>query len=106
MVGRHRRVTIRDVVAYQSRGQSERRAALAELAKDSIAHYDKLPKATPPGSAHSERVNTFKNSSLTKSNSLPTFTSLRSPTSTSAWSHGDAVWRDTSQRSATVLMRQ
>lgn len=47
MVGRHRRVTLRDVVAYQTRAQSERRAALAELAKDSIEHYGKLPKGVP-----------------------------------------------------------
>ena len=46
-VGRHRRVTLRDVVAYQTRAQSERRAALAELAKDSIEHHDKLPKGVP-----------------------------------------------------------
>lgn len=47
MAGRHRRVTLRDVVDYQDRAQRERRAALAELAKDSIEHYDKLPKGLP-----------------------------------------------------------
>jgi excisionase family DNA binding protein len=47
MAGRHRRVTLRDVVDYQDRAQRERRAALAELAKDSIEHYDKLPKGVP-----------------------------------------------------------
>lgn len=47
LVGRHRRVTLRDVVAYQTRAQAERRSALAELAKDSIEHYDKLPKGAP-----------------------------------------------------------
>ncbi len=47
-VGRHRRVTLRDVVVYQTRAQSERRAALAELAKDSIEHYDRLPKGVAP----------------------------------------------------------
>ncbi len=36
-VGRHRRVTLRDVVAYQERARSERRATLAELARDGIA---------------------------------------------------------------------
>lgn len=46
-VGRHRRVTLCDVVAYQTRAQSERRAALAELAKDSIEHHGTLPKAVP-----------------------------------------------------------
>ena len=46
-VGRHRRVTLRDVVAYQARAQAERRAALATLAKDSFEHYDTLPKGTP-----------------------------------------------------------
>ncbi|MGL5824651.1 MAG: excisionase family DNA-binding protein [Nocardioides sp.] len=46
-VGRHRRVTLRDVVSYQTRAQGERRAELAELAKDSIEHYDKLPKGVP-----------------------------------------------------------
>lgn len=52
MVGRHRRVTLRDVVDYQGRAQSERRAALAELAKDSIEHYDKLPKGVPSLQRH------------------------------------------------------
>jgi excisionase family DNA binding protein len=33
LVGRHRRVTLRDVVGYQERMQSARRAALAELAE-------------------------------------------------------------------------
>ncbi|NHN56283.1 excisionase family DNA-binding protein [Calidifontibacter sp. DB0510] len=47
MAGRHRRVTLRDVVDYQARAQRERRAALSELAKDSIEHYDKLPKGVP-----------------------------------------------------------
>lgn len=47
MAGRHRRVTLRDVVNYQERAQRERREALAELAKDSIEHYDKLPKGVP-----------------------------------------------------------
>jgi excisionase family DNA binding protein len=47
MAGRHRRVTLRDVVDYQERAQRERREALAELAKDSIEHYDKLPKGVP-----------------------------------------------------------
>lgn len=47
MVGRHRRVMLRDVVEYQAHAQSERRAALAELAKDSIEHYDELPKGVP-----------------------------------------------------------
>lgn len=47
MAGRHRRVMLRDVVDYQDRAQSERRSALAELAKDSIEHYDKLPKGGP-----------------------------------------------------------
>lgn len=47
LVGRHRRVTLRDVVAYQTRAQAERRSALAELAKDSIEHYDELPKGVP-----------------------------------------------------------
>jgi hypothetical protein len=36
-VGRHRRVTLRDVVAYQERARSERRATLGELARDGIA---------------------------------------------------------------------
>ncbi len=36
-VGRHRRVTLRDVVAYQERARTERRATLAELARDGIA---------------------------------------------------------------------
>ncbi|PPF81899.1 hypothetical protein C5B96_09920 [Subtercola sp. Z020] len=35
-VGRHRRVTLRDVVAYQERMRAERRAALAELARDGL----------------------------------------------------------------------
>lgn len=47
MAGRHRRVTLRDVVDYQDRAQRERRQALADLAKDSIDHYDKLPKGVP-----------------------------------------------------------
>lgn len=47
MAGRHRRVTLRDVVDYQDRAQRERREALADLAKDSIEHYDKLPKGVP-----------------------------------------------------------
>lgn len=47
MAGRHRRVTLRDVVDYQDRAQRERREALAELAKDSIEHYEKLPKGIP-----------------------------------------------------------
>ena len=47
MAGRHRRVTFRDVVDYQERAQRERREALAELAKDSIEHYDTLPKGVP-----------------------------------------------------------
>ncbi len=47
MAGRHRRVTLRDVVDYQERAQRELREALAELAKDSIEHYDKLPKGVP-----------------------------------------------------------
>lgn len=47
MAGRHRRVTLRDVVNYQERVHSERRATLAELAKDSIDHYDELPKGVP-----------------------------------------------------------
>lgn len=47
MVGRHRRVTLRDVVDYQDRAQRERREALAEVAKDSIEHYDKLPTGVP-----------------------------------------------------------
>jgi len=45
--GRHRRVTLRDVVDYQESARHERRAALAELAKDSIEHYDKLPTGVP-----------------------------------------------------------
>lgn len=47
MVGRHRRVTLRDVVEYQARAQRERRTTLAELAKDSIEHYDTMPKGAP-----------------------------------------------------------
>jgi excisionase family DNA binding protein len=47
MAGRHRRVTFRDVVDYQQRAQRERREALAELAKDSIEHYDTLPMGVP-----------------------------------------------------------
>ena len=47
MAGRHRRVTLRDVVDYQDRAQRERRAALAELAKDSMEHHDKLPNGVP-----------------------------------------------------------
>lgn len=47
LVGRHRRVTLRDVVDYQDRAQRERRAALAELAKDSIEEYERLPKGVP-----------------------------------------------------------
>lgn len=47
MVGRHRRVTLRDVVEYQTRAQNERRAALVELAKDSIEQHDHLPKGVP-----------------------------------------------------------
>jgi len=35
---------LRDVVDYQER---ERPAALADLAKVSIEHYDKLPKGVP-----------------------------------------------------------
>jgi excisionase family DNA binding protein len=47
-VGRHRRVTLRDVVAYQERAREERRAALAELARDSIAETQPtgVPKLT------------------------------------------------------------
>ena len=41
--------------------------------------------------AHSGRVNTSRNSWLTKRSSRPTLTSLRSPTSTKACSHEDAV---------------
>lgn len=47
MAGRHRRVTPRDAIDYQERAQRERRLALAELAKDSMDHYDKLPKGVP-----------------------------------------------------------
>lgn len=47
MAGRHRRVALHDVVDYQERAQSERRVALAGLAKDSMEHYDKLPKGVP-----------------------------------------------------------
>lgn len=47
MAGRHRRVTLRDVVDYQDHAQRERRAALAELAKASIEDYDRLPKGVP-----------------------------------------------------------
>ncbi|WP_169799257.1 excisionase family DNA-binding protein [Nocardioides jensenii] len=54
LVGRHRRVTLRDVVAYQTRAQAERRSTLAELAKDSIEHYDKLPKGVPSLNRSSE----------------------------------------------------
>ncbi len=36
-VGRHRRVTLRDLVAYQERARAERRATLAELARDAIS---------------------------------------------------------------------
>lgn len=46
-VGRHRRVMLRDVVAYQERAQVERRAALAALAKDSVEHYRRFPKGAP-----------------------------------------------------------
>lgn len=35
-VGRHRRVTLRDVVTYQERARAERRATLAELARDGV----------------------------------------------------------------------
>lgn len=36
-VGRHRRVTLRDVVHYQEHARAERRATLRDIAKDSIA---------------------------------------------------------------------
>ncbi|MGX9347816.1 helix-turn-helix domain-containing protein [Microbacterium sp. KNMS] len=36
-VGRHRRVTLRDVAAYQERSRIERRAALADLARETAA---------------------------------------------------------------------
>lgn len=35
-VGRHRRITLRDVVDYQERARVERRATLAELARDGM----------------------------------------------------------------------
>ncbi len=57
MVGRHRRVMLRDVVAYQARAQSVRRAALADIAKNSIEHYDKLPKGVPSLDRHSRTEN-------------------------------------------------
>lgn len=52
MAGRHRRVTLRDVVDYQERARSERRAALAELARDSMEHYDALPTGVPSLQRH------------------------------------------------------
>lgn len=52
MAGRHRRVTLRDVVDYQERARSERRAALAELARDSMEHYDTLPTGVPSLQRH------------------------------------------------------
>lgn len=36
-VGRHRRVTLRDVVGYQERSRAERRGALRDLANDTVA---------------------------------------------------------------------
>ncbi len=47
MAGRHRRVTLRDVVDYPERARRERREALAELAVDSIEHDDRLPRGVP-----------------------------------------------------------
>lgn len=44
-VGRHRRVTLRDVVAYQQKAQAERRQALASLAKESAELYEHGTKA-------------------------------------------------------------
>lgn len=43
-VGRHRRVTLRDIDEYRERAGIERRAALADLARDS------LEQPTPPAS--------------------------------------------------------
>lgn len=47
MAGRHRRVTLRDVIDYQNASRKERRAVLAEIAKDSVEHHDALPTGIP-----------------------------------------------------------
>jgi hypothetical protein len=51
----------------------------------------RLPDSMPRRSVHSGRVNTSRNSWLTKRSSLPTLTSLSSPASTRACSQDDAV---------------
>ncbi len=53
-VGRHRRVTLRDVVAYQARAQAERRSTLASLAKDSLADLTTPLKGPPSLRRHTE----------------------------------------------------
>ncbi len=52
-VGRHRRVLLRDVVDYQDRSRSERRAALTELARDT-ATGPRLPIGVPALKRESE----------------------------------------------------